>query len=75
MEKSVQERIFEPFFTTKDIGKGTGMGLPAAYGTVKHLGGDIFVESNLGVGSDLYIYLPFFKAEKKVIPPPLKILI
>jgi PAS domain S-box-containing protein len=75
MEKSVQERIFEPFFTTKDIGKGTGMGLPAAYGTVKHLGGDIFVESNLGVGSDFYIYLPFFKAEKKVIPPPLKILI
>jgi len=64
IEESIQKRIFEPFFTTKGVGKGTGMGLSAAYGAVKHHGGDLLVESSIGTGSDFYVYLPYFETEK-----------
>lgn len=40
------EKIFTPFFTTKDAGKGTGLGLPLAYGIVKMHKGKINVVSN-----------------------------
>jgi PAS domain S-box-containing protein len=63
MDESVKKNIFEPFFTTKKMGKGTGMGLSAAFGTVKHHGGDIFVESTPGSGSNFHIFLPLFEKE------------
>ena len=58
MTEETQKRIFEPFFTTKEVGKGAGMGLAAAYGTINNHKGVIDVCSKLGEGTVVKTYLP-----------------
>jgi signal transduction histidine kinase/CheY-like chemotaxis protein len=54
----VIDKIFEPYFTTKAIGKGTGLGLAAVYGTTQEHGGTIEVESREGQGTTFILRLP-----------------
>jgi len=58
MTEETKRRLFEPFFTTKGVGKGTGMGLAAVYGTVVNHRGAIQVQSEIGRGSSFAVLLP-----------------
>jgi signal transduction histidine kinase/GAF domain-containing protein len=52
-------RVFEPFFTTRGVGKGIGLGLTAAYGIVKRVGGDVEASSDgPGKGATFTLRLP-----------------
>ncbi|HTK36567.1 MAG TPA: ATP-binding protein [Caulobacteraceae bacterium] len=50
--------VFEPFFTTKEVGKGTGLGLSQVYGFTRSSGGDARIDSVVGRGTKVSLYLP-----------------
>ncbi len=56
IDKSLHNRVFEPFFTTKD--RGTGLGLSVVYGVIQSHGGFIDLESEVGTGTTVTLYLP-----------------
>jgi len=58
MTQEVLDRAFEPFFTTKPVGKGTGLGLSQIFGFAHQSGGEVGIESQVGRGTTVSIYLP-----------------
>ena len=58
ISKEVMSRMFEPFFTTKSVGKGTGLGLSICYGIIKKLGGNLTVDSSVGLGTTFHVSIP-----------------
>jgi CheY-like chemotaxis protein len=58
MKPDVLARAFEPFFTTKDVGLGSGLGLSQVYGFTKQSGGAAFIESEVGRGTSITLFLP-----------------
>jgi CheY-like chemotaxis protein len=66
MDPETKQRVFDPFFSTREMGRGTGLGLAAAYGIIRSHGGMINVASEKGHGTTFNIHLP---ASMKEIQP------
>ena len=60
----IKEKIFNPFFTTKPTDQGTGLGLALSNDIVRKHGGEIGVESEPGVGTEMIVTLPFSPPER-----------
>jgi PAS domain S-box-containing protein len=58
MSRETVAKAFDPFFTTKPIGQGTGLGLSMVYGFVKQSSGHVQIESEIGHGTKVKLYLP-----------------
>ena len=69
MSPQVREQAFEPFFTTKDVGKGSGLGLSQVYGIVTQTGGTVHIDSEVGRGTRVDIYLPRAYPTLATAPP------
>lgn len=71
------DRIFEPYYSTKEMGntRGTGLGLSICRSIIRKHGGDVTVESRMGVGTSMHLYLPAADPQAQEITPsekPLK---
>ncbi|MBZ9733485.1 response regulator [Mesorhizobium sp. CA18] len=56
--KEILTKVVEPFFTTKPVGKGTGLGLSTVYGFMKQSGGALRIDSLVGRGTSMELWLP-----------------
>ncbi|MFK7698420.1 PAS domain-containing protein [Pseudomonas caspiana] len=63
MTPEIIAKAFDPFFTTKPIGQGTGLGLSMIYGFAKQSGGQVRINSQVGLGTTICVYLPRYEGE------------
>ncbi|MEX5572163.1 response regulator [Pseudomonas lijiangensis] len=64
MPEAVVNRAFDPFFTTKPIGQGTGLGLSMIYGFSKQSHGHVAIQSKVGRGTTVQLFLPRFQGDQ-----------
>jgi PAS domain S-box-containing protein len=69
MDETTLARAVEPFFSTKGFGKGTGLGLSMVHGLASQLGGAMAIQSKLGLGTNVELWLP--QSEDKTESPTL----
>lgn len=69
IEPDVLQKVFEPFYTTKRPGEGTGLGLSTAYGIIKQSGGFIFVDSQMGSGTQFSLFFPVHEPKPETRAP------
>jgi signal transduction histidine kinase/CheY-like chemotaxis protein len=73
MAPAVRAAAMEPFFTTKPSGHGTGLGLSMVHGLAGQLGGMVEIDSAVGRGTSIRLWLPVESAPSaKVDPPPVE---
>jgi signal transduction histidine kinase len=70
MSAEVQARAFEPYFTTKEVGAGSGLGLSQVYGFARQSGGAALIESEIGGGTSITLYLPRATKTSAALPTP-----
>jgi signal transduction histidine kinase len=63
MTEDVRAKAFDPFFTTKPSGQGTGLGLSTTFGFISQSGGTMSIDSALGKGTTIAIFLPITDAD------------
>jgi signal transduction histidine kinase len=68
MSDAVVRQAVEPFFTTKPPSAGSGLGLSMAYGFAKQSGGHLDIESAVGVGTKVRLYLPRANDDAATVP-------
>lgn len=66
ISEDIQQRIFEPYYTTKEKTQGTGLGLAIVHGIIQRLGGRINVDSTVGEGTTITLYLPVAEVIEEV---------
>ncbi|HTD29309.1 MAG TPA: ATP-binding protein, partial [Xanthomonadaceae bacterium] len=69
MSPETLTRAMEPFFTTKGAGRGSGLGLSMVYGFAKQSGGHLRIESALGYGTRVELYLPVARGAEPIPTP------
>jgi CheY-like chemotaxis protein len=70
MDQATLARAVEPFFSTKGVGKGTGLGLSMVHGLASQLGGAMTIDSEVGAGTTIELWLPLSHGPVTAIEEP-----